>query len=415
MAFAEYTPNTESQVSLAVADTIANIFHDRFLAHVVAEHLEVSVETVVTQATLDSIQSLSTSNLWQIQNLQGIQFLRNLTWLDLSHNRISNIQPLSGLTELTHLNLWANWVNDLSPLAELSNLTLLDLGRNNVTDISPLVGLSNLTSLNLHGQRGDNFVSWASSLTIPVHMQDVNGNLISPTFISNNGIYRDGTITWTNLSTPRVNARETLFTSYEWNQPVQVGDVSVWFSGRGTIHFLPFQDVNQSDWFCNYVWATTHNGWIIGTSGTTFSPNEPLTRAAAVTILHRMVDEKATPFQPIFNDVVADRWYSSAVTWAYQSGIVKGVGGGRFAPNDPVTREQLATMMLRAAPHFIIDAPVVPDNIVVPEFEASPWAYDAMRLAAVFDFISVEAPTSPASRAESVALIVRFIDQFFRG
>jgi len=419
-ADADYSHYVEvaADVELAVADSITNIFPDRFLAHIVAEHLEVSVEAVVTQATLDSIQSLSTNSHWQIRNLQGMQLLRNLTWIDFSFQRINDLQPLSGLTKLTHLNLWSNHVSDLRPLVELSNLTWLNLGHNNIMDISPLTGLSNLLSLNLSGQSngagGDNFVSWASSLTISAtHIRDVNGNLIPPTFISNNGTYWDGTITWNNLPPPRVRARRDFSAFYEWNQPVQIGNASTQFSGRRAIRFLPFRDVTQNDWFCHYVWAATYNGWIIGTSETMFSPNAPLTRAGAVTILYRMTGERPL-FQPVFNDVTADRWYSDAVTWAYQRGVVKGVGGGRFAPNDPVTREQLATMMLRAAPLVVGDA-VIPDNIVVPEFESSPWAYEAMRLAAVFDFIPVEAPTSPASRAESIALIVRFINQFFMG
>jgi len=263
---------------------------------------------------------------------------------------------------------------------------------------------------------GHGLLPWESSLTISIHpIQDLYGNLISPSRISNDGTYHDGVITWVDLPPVRANERETLSVFYEWSHPVQIENITATFSGRNSIRFLPFRDVTQDDWFYFYVFAVTHNGWIIGTSETTFSPHEPLTRAAVATIFHRMAGERAVSFQPIFDDVVADRWYSPAVTWAYREGIVMGMGDGRFAPDDLITREQLATMMLRSAPLWSLQDAVIPEHAVVPEFAASPWAYEAMRVVMFFELMTAESPTPAASRAETVAFIVRFIDEFFAG
>jgi len=400
-------------------DTIANIFKDPFLAQVVAEHLSISVETVVTQATLDNVLWLDGHQRRHIQNLQGVQFLRNLTWLNLSGNQINDLQPLSELTELSVLNLRGNQINDLRPLAVLFNLTWLNLELNNISDISPLAGLSNLSTLGLGQQYGidgaDNLVPWASSLSIPAtRIQDENGDRI-PVLISNNGTYHNGMITWTELPPVQPSERQTLFISYRWSQFVQIGNASTWFAGYRLIRFLPFHDVSQDDWFSDYVWAAAHNGWVVGASETTFSPYDSLTRAAVATIFHRIAGERAITFQPVFDDVVADQWYSNAVTWAYHVGLVNGMGDGRFAPDHLITGEQLAAMLLRSIPVFALREATIPENAVVPEFEASAWAYEAMRVATFYGLITTENPASPASRAEAVAFIVRFINEFFMG
>ena len=424
-AIAAYTQNTEPQATLIQADTVANIFPDTFLAQVVAEHLGISVETSVTQASLDNILWLDHGRLpdnpqsERIQSLQGIQFLPNLTWLDLSHNHISDLQPLSGLTKLTVLNLRFNQIHDLNPLAELFSLTWLSLERNLISDISPLADLSNLSSLNLSGQTAVHStyppIPWTSSLSIPAtRVQDESGARI-PLLISNNGTYHNGMITWTDLVPAQAGKPETLFVSYHWSQPVQIGNASTWFEGYRTMRFLPFHDLSQDDWFSYYVWAAAHNGWVLGTSETTFSPHDPITRAAAVTILHRIAGEPTTAFQPIFDDVLEAQWHSTAIIWAHSVGLVHGMGDGRFAPDDPITGEQLVTMMLRFVPVFGLREPTIPEGAVVPEFEASSWAYEAMRIAVFYELITTENPIHPINRAETVSYVVRFIGAFFIG
>jgi len=111
---------------------------------------------------------------------------------------------------------------------------------------------------------------------------------------------------------------------------------------------FPFTDVRQSDWFYNNVYYMWDNKLMNGTSQTLFSPNSPLTRGMVVTVLYRMEGEpNAAGLNMPFPDVAADQWYTDAVKWAAENGIVLGHFNGLFAPNDNVTREQLAAILHR--------------------------------------------------------------------
>ena len=70
-----------------------------------------------------------------------------------------------------------------------------------------------------------------------------------------------------------------------------------------------------------------------------FSPNSTMSRAMVATILYRLADDPSVSFAPVFTDVSADSWYANA------NGIVQDVGGGRFAPNADIPREQFATLL----------------------------------------------------------------------
>ncbi|MCL2843817.1 MAG: S-layer homology domain-containing protein, partial [Oscillospiraceae bacterium] len=181
----------------------------------------------------------------------------------------------------------------------------------------------------------------------------------------------------------------------------------------------PFTDVQPGDWFYNAVQYVFDNEIMVGTSPTTFVPHAELSRAMVVTILHRMEGEPSVTFRPIFNDVAPDRWYSAAVTWAYDAGIVEGIGGGRFAPNNPITREQLATMMYRLAEDRGYDLNV-PGNfsmtgIATDANLVSSWAYEAMCWASFNGFIftinGALHPQTSASRAETAVFVYRFSGQ----
>jgi len=370
---------TELQAVLMQPDTIANIFPDTALAQSVADHLGVSLETTVTQVDLDWFWWLNAHNLG-IQNLQGIQFLRNLEWLALSSNQISDLRPLAGLTNLETLSLWGNRIHD----------------------ISPLVGLTNLWYLNLNSQsiRRDP-VPWNDTLVLPNLLRDANGNSFAPCYIFDDGVYSDGQLVWNSL--PRVRSA-----SYWWDHFVHIGSATATFTGwshNSLIGALPFHDVSPDDWFYNHVWYMFAMGFMVGTSETTFDPHGALDRAMIATILHRTVwPTPDVPFRPIFSDISPGHWYSEAVTWAYDTGIVQGMGDNRFAPHDSLTREQLATMMHRLAPIFwqSLYVPEHIDNVA----GASPWAQEAMRWAVYRGFIdSGENPRAAATRAEAAFFV----------
>ena len=90
------------------------------------------------------------------------------------------------------------------------------------------------------------------------------------------------------------------------------------------------------------------NGILTGTSARTFAPDRPVTRAMLVTILWRLAGEPYGCVSP-FEDVLPGRWYAQAVSWAYDKGIVTGVTATSFQPGAPVTREQLCAILCRYA------------------------------------------------------------------
>jgi hypothetical protein len=97
------------------------------------------------------------------------------------------------------------------------------------------------------------------------------------------------------------------------------------------------------------LWAV-EKGITSGTTGTTFSPDKICTRAQAVTFLWRaMGSPEPTSANCPFTDVSADAYYHKAVLWAVEKGIVKGTSPTTFSPSDTVTRSQSMTFLWRAA------------------------------------------------------------------
>ena len=109
---------------------------------------------------------------------------------------------------------------------------------------------------------------------------------------------------------------------------------------------LPFYDVSSSDWFVNDVAYCYNRGLMTGMSATRFAPNETTTRAQFATVLYRMAGSPAVTASSPFGDC-RGHWAEKAITWAYQKGVVNGVGNNSFAPDERITREQMVTMLFR--------------------------------------------------------------------
>ena len=103
------------------------------------------------------------------------------------------------------------------------------------------------------------------------------------------------------------------------------------------------------NWAHNAIDFTVAHKLFAGMSDTTFEPNARLTRAMIVMILYRLEGEPAAAAESAFTDVRSGAWYAGAIGWAAGSGIVNGVGGGRFDPNGLATREQTAAILYRYA------------------------------------------------------------------
>ena len=162
----------------------------------------------------------------------------------------------------------------------------------------------------------------------------------------------------------------------------------------------------------NYV---VEKGIFSGT-GKGFEPELPMTRAMIVTTLHRMEGAPAAQAHS-FADVSADAWYNAAVAWASEKGIVTGYNAELFGPNDPITREQLATILWRYAKSREINVTVGEDtNILSYEdaFDISDYAYPALQWACGEGLIGGTPggyldPQGGATRAQAAAIFERFM------
>ena len=179
---------------------------------------------------------------------------------------------------------------------------------------------------------------------------------------------------------------------------------------------LPFTDVAESDWFYDAVRYDYENGLMGGVGDNLFAPNNPTTRAQLVTILYRLEGEPEVSGQSGFTDVEADTWYTDAVTWAAEEGVVNGVSETQFAPGNNITREQLATILFRYAQAKGYDVSARADLSGFPDAgdiqsyatEGLSWAV-AEGLLQGFEDDSLR-PQSTATRAQIATILMRFCE-----
>ncbi len=177
-----------------------------------------------------------------------------------------------------------------------------------------------------------------------------------------------------------------------------------------------FVDVPASHWADTSIRNMAGLGLITGVGGGQYDPTSPLTRGSMVTILHRL-SQGGTDFVSSFYDVPQDAYYSDGVAWAVRAGVVKGVSHNQFAPDDAITREQLAVMMARFAQFIGQDTKSDPTALetFADSASTSSWARDAMAWCVEKGILQGKGggaldPTAQVSRAEMAVMLNRFID-----
>ncbi|MGI6205426.1 MAG: S-layer homology domain-containing protein [Anaerovoracaceae bacterium] len=110
-----------------------------------------------------------------------------------------------------------------------------------------------------------------------------------------------------------------------------------------------FTDVNQNSWYYDAVDYAVKNGLFYGTSNTTFEPDSNMTRGMFVTVLYRSQNNPVIISVAPFTDVTSSDWFYNGVVWAYSEGIAAGTSSTTFSPNDSVTREQMAVFFYNTA------------------------------------------------------------------
>lgn len=188
---------------------------------------------------------------------------------------------------------------------------------------------------------------------------------------------------------------------------------------RITVEFtdgtLPFTDVRETDWFYDDVVFAYENGLFSGTTATTFSPYAPMTRAMLVTVLYRLEGEPAVTGRSGFSDVTIGSYYEAAVTWAADNGIVNGTSATTFSPSENVTREQMAAILCRYAQYKRYDTTAsaalsaFSDAAAVSTYAKAPlsWAV-AEKLVNGTDGKLL--PRASATRAQVAAILHRFVE-----
>lgn len=179
---------------------------------------------------------------------------------------------------------------------------------------------------------------------------------------------------------------------------------------------LPFGDVKSGDWFYNDVKYVYEKGMMAGTAADVFAPNATTTRAMIVTILYRLEGSPAVTGTNAFVDVPAGQWYTDAVNWAAANQIVKGTSATTFAPNDSITREQMAAILYRYAQYKGYDVTKKADlSGYSDNSQVSAYAKDALAWANAAKLINgvtntTLAPQGNATRAQVSAILHRFCD-----
>ena len=150
----------------------------------------------------------------------------------------------------------------------------------------------------------------------------------------------------------------------------------------------PFRDVTESDWFYDDVRFANQNGLFNGVEKDLFAPEEPMTRGMLVTVLWRLDGETAPKTATTFTDVDANAYYADAVAWAAESGVVNGIGGNKFDPEGNVTREQIAAILFRYAAFKGVDTAARANLATFPDAEkTSAYAHDALSWAVAAELV----------------------------
>ena len=181
-----------------------------------------------------------------------------------------------------------------------------------------------------------------------------------------------------------------------------------------TVHNeLLFNDVSEGDWFYDDVAYAVTNGLLIGTSHSTFEPEATLTRAMAATVLYRLDGKPTVTDQASFKDVKEGDWYNEAVAWAQRTGVVNGYEDNTFRPDQKISREEMAVMLVRYAKYKGIDVTPKGDLSKFPDnASVSNWAKDAITWCVDNGIINGSdnkiVPQGNATRAQFAAIIARY-------
>lgn len=204
--------------------------------------------------------------------------------------------------------------------------------------------------------------------------------------------------------------------AYDAGQQTYAFDV---VNGVTAIARFPFTDVAAGTWYYGAAAYAYNNGLFAGMTPTTFAPNATMTRAMLVSVLWRLAGAPAPKAPNTFVDVPDGAWYTDAVTWAAENGVVSGIGGSRFDPSGFVTREQTAEILYNYAHSKGYDVSARADLTAFPDVgSVSGWAEEALSWAnaaglingTVRDGQTILDPQGSASRAQVAMILMNYVE-----
>ena len=205
--------------------------------------------------------------------------------------------------------------------------------------------------------------------------------------------------------------RETLQRSM-----VEDGKMSIPLNGSATVEIVDnskaFADVPPTNWAAEAVTFASARELFSGTSETTFSPDQTMSRGMLATVLYRLEGQPDQALTSAYSDVNSEAWYADSIAWAAENGIVNGYGDGQFGPNDSVTREQFVVMLWRyvgspeASGHNLDFADA--DQVNSYAMEALCWAVENGVLSGNGSGQLI--PGGTATRAEAAQMLKNFME-----
>lgn len=288
-----------------------------------------------------------------------------------------------------------------------------------------------LAALDLHK---DVAVSLASGASLNAAQQRALGSQAAAATLANASVLVDGAAASCPAGSVRaavaVNAADDLTAwsladdgsisavggAYDAGQQTYAFDV---VNGVTAIARFPFTDVVAGTWYYGAAAYAYNNGLFAGMTPTTFAPNATMTRAMLVSVLWRLAGEPAPKAPNTFVDVPDGAWYTDAVTWAAENGVVSGIGGSRFDPSGFVTREQTAEILYNYAHSKGYDVSARADLTAFPDAgSVSSWAEEALSWAnaaglingTVRDGQTILDPQGSASRAQVAMILMNYVE-----
>lgn len=203
---------------------------------------------------------------------------------------------------------------------------------------------------------------------------------------------------------------------YTFKMPSGKVTVEASFAKTSSSPVDSFLDVNTGAWYYDAVKYAVENGLMSGTGTYTFEPNTTLSRGMIAQMLYALEGKPSVSSANNFTDVSSSDWYDKAASWAQSKGIITGYEDGRFGPNDPLTREQLALILYNYAKSEGHSTSTKADlSKFADDTSTSPWAQQAMSWAVGEGLLSGRGvnmlyPTGTATRAEVAQIMMNFCE-----